>query len=182
MYQRNNPSALHSREEIVRAFLLLLENKTLENITVKEIMIAADLSRQTFYQIFDSKDEIIEYYLDTVFQAFLCHTKEHTVCDLCSAAKLFFSFFESYRKPLSLFIRNGKSCVVQRKCREYLHQEQYIHYALHGVHSEQEQTYATTFIVSGMVAMLEQWLREDDAPDINQLALLICRITDTQHT
>lgn len=27
-----------------------------------------DLSWQTFYQIFNSKDEILEYYLDTVFK------------------------------------------------------------------------------------------------------------------
>ena len=48
---------------------------------------------------------------------------------------------------------------MQRKCWEYLHREQYIHYALDGVHSAQEQSYATIFAISGMVAMLEQWVR-----------------------
>ncbi len=179
MYQGNNPSALRSRNEIVRSFLFLLEETDLEDLSIKQIMDATGLSRQTFYQIFDSKEEIIEYYLDTIFSEFISHANEHTVTNLCAAAKLFFNFFDSHRAALALFIRNGKSCVVQRKCREYLQKEQYIHYALHGVRSEQEQEYATTFVISGMVAMLEQWVRETAGANISaqELAMLVCRIT-----
>ena len=69
MYQGTNPSAIRSREEIIRAFFSLLQNNSLEEISIKQIMGATDLSRQTFYQIFNSKDEILEYYLDTVFES-----------------------------------------------------------------------------------------------------------------
>lgn len=181
MYQGNNPSALRSRGEIVRAFLSLLDTAPLEQISIKQIMDKSGYSRQTFYQIFNSKEEILEHYLDTVFGEFIAHSKQHTVENLCDAAKLFFSFFEAYKKELALMIKSGKSCVVQRKCREYLHKDEYIHYALHGVETQQQQEYATTFVISGMVAMLEQWLREDasDPIDAYQLALLVCHITGT---
>lgn len=55
----------------------------------------------------------------------------------------------------------------------------YISYSLHGVQTQQEQEYATTFVISGMVAMLEQWLREtgETPMDTEHLAKLICRIT-----
>ena len=67
MYTGTNPAALRSRDEIVQAFLTLLENTSLENMAVKQLMEATDLSRQTFYQIFNSKEEILEYYFDTIF-------------------------------------------------------------------------------------------------------------------
>ncbi|MGN0193678.1 MAG: TetR/AcrR family transcriptional regulator [Pseudoramibacter sp.] len=181
MYQGSNPSAIRSRNEIVKAFLDLLAVQDLDAISIKQIMDATDLSRQTFYQIFDSKEEILEYYLDVLFDRFMKHSRGQTIKNLCDAAKLFFSFFEDYRDVLALFIRNGKSCVVQRKCREYLQQEHYVHYALAGVRTPQEQSFATTFAISGMVAVLEQWIREPDCGMTAQdLALLVCRITGTQ--
>jgi len=181
MYQGTNPSALRSREEIVRSFFHLLQSTPLEEISVKQIMNSTDLTRQTFYQIFDSKEEILEYYLDTVFEKFITHFQTHTIHNLCDAAKLFFAFFEAYRKTLGLIIQNGKSCVVQRKCREYLQKNKYIDYTLKGVRSPAEQEYATTFVISGMVAMLEQWIREqsDASLDAQQLADLVCRISET---
>lgn len=181
MYQGSNPSALRSRDEIVRAFLSLLDTTPLEQMSIKQIMDRSGYSRQTFYQIFDSKEEILEYYLDTVFSDFISHTKQYTVETLCDAAKLFFSFFEAHKKVLAFIIKSGKSCVVQRKCREFLQKDEYIHYALRGVESRRQQEYATTFVISGMVALLEQWLREDasDPIDAYQLALLVCRITGT---
>lgn len=81
-----------------------------------------------------------------------------------------------------MIIQNGKSCVMQRKCREYLQKSQYIHYDLHGVQTEQEREYATTFVISGMVAMLEQWVRSPESVQAGaqELALLVCRITGTE--
>lgn len=179
MYTGTNPAALRSRDEIVQAFLTLLENIPLENMTVKQLMEATDLSRQTFYQIFNSKEEILEYYLDTIFSHFIIDSKKHTIYNLCDAAKIFFAFFEKYKPTLRLIIQNGKSCVLQRKCREYLRNEEFIQYQLQGIQSYQDQDYITTFVISGIVAMLEQWIRVDFAasPSANDLALLVCRIT-----
>lgn len=182
MYTGTNPSALRSRKEIVETFLSLLSNHSFEEITVKQIMDATGLSRQTFYQIFADKEEILEYYLDTIFEEFITHTEHQKVTNLCDAAKLFFAFFLKYKQIFGLIIQNGKSCIMQRKCREYLQKDQYIHYDLHGVRTDQEAEYATTFVISGMVAMLEQWIRSSEPVQIDalELALLVCRITKTE--
>ena len=86
MYQGNNPSALRSREEIVNAFMTLLQHSSIDRITIKQIMDTAGLSRQTFYQIFSSKEEILEYYLDSVFGKFTAHYRINTVHNLCDSA------------------------------------------------------------------------------------------------
>ena len=68
MYQGNNPSALRSREEIVNAFMTLRGILPLTGSPLNKDHGSAGLSRQTFYQIFSSKEEILEYYLDSVFE------------------------------------------------------------------------------------------------------------------
>jgi len=182
MYSGSNPSALRSRREIVQAFLNLLSKYSLEEITIKQIMDMTGLSRQTFYQIFRDKEEILEHYLDTLFEDFITHTEQHEIKNLCDAAKIFFAFFQKYKQVFGLIIQNGKSCVMQRKCREYLQENRYIHCDLQGVQTKQEQEYATTFIISGMVAILEQWVRSPEPVSISapELALLVCRITGTE--
>ncbi|MBS4914109.1 MAG: TetR/AcrR family transcriptional regulator [Veillonella sp.] len=181
MYTGTNPSALRSRNEIVPAFFNLLSDYSFEEITIKQIMDATGLSRQTFYQIFTDKEEILEYYLDTLFGEFMTHVKQYEVKNLCHAAKIFFAFFQEYKEIFSLIIKNGKSGVLQRKCSEYLQKSEYIRYDLHGVESDWDREYATTFVISGMVSMLEKWILspESEKQGATELAKLVCRITGT---
>jgi len=182
MYRGNNPAAIRSRNEILQGFFSLLEKKPLDEISVKQLMLETQLTRQTFYQIFASKEEILEYYLETVFEKFISHASTCEIHNLCDAAKVFFHFFGEYRDKLMLIIRNGKSCVIQRKCREFLQNSNFIRYELKCVDGELEQQLATTFIVSGIVAMLEQWIREEEMQklEIDALARLVCRITGAE--
>lgn len=179
MYKGNNPAALRSREEIVAAFLSLLQSAPFDEISVKQIMLETRLTRQTFYQIFSDKDEILEYYLETIFESFIRHASSCEIHTLCDAAKVFFCFFAEYKEIFALIIRNGKSCVIQRKCREFLLENQYIRYDMDGVHSEGERRLATTFVISGIVAMLEHWIRDEEMQHYGEeeLARLVCRIT-----
>lgn len=182
MYRGNNPAAIRSKNEILQGFFSLLEKKPLDEISVKQLMLETQLTRQTFYQIFASKEEILEYYLETVFEKFISHASTCEIHNLCDAAKVFFHFFGEYRDKLMLIIRNGKSCVIQRKCREFLQNSNFIRYELKCVDGELEQQLATTFIVSGIVAMLEQWIREEEMRKLEKdaLARLVCRITGAE--
>jgi len=90
MYYRGaNPSALRSRGEITATFMKLLETRSLADLSVKQIMDATDLTRQTYYQIFDSKEDILEYYLDSVLDELIRQSRQHVINDLCAAAKVF---------------------------------------------------------------------------------------------
>ena len=67
MYTGNNPSALRSKEWLRKALLQLLTEKKYSQIHIKDICERATLSRQTFYQMFSSKDEIMEYHFSILF-------------------------------------------------------------------------------------------------------------------
>lgn len=71
MYQGSNPTALTSQNWLVDALLKLMEEKPYAQLSVREICEAAGLSRQTFYNCFDSKEEILRFRIRRCYQEML---------------------------------------------------------------------------------------------------------------
>jgi AcrR family transcriptional regulator len=181
MYTGNNPAALRSREYIVQTFLKLAETTPVSGLSIKRIMDASGLSRPTFYQIFETKEEILEYCMDRLFGDFMENVENCAVSDLCNTAQVFFAFFDRQKTFIRMMVQNGKSYILQRKCREYLLEEKYINFHQKGVLTDQEREYAMTFVANGMVGMLEEWLKADTPKESAQdLAHLVCRITNIE--
>lgn len=63
MYEGTNPTALKSQQWLADTLLNLMEIKPYDEISIKDICKNADLSRQTFYNFFDSKDELFRFLL-----------------------------------------------------------------------------------------------------------------------
>ena len=69
MYRGSNPTAIRSMKWLSEAMMDLLKEKQYSKINVKDICTRADLSRQTFYQIFNSKEEIIRHCIKQSFES-----------------------------------------------------------------------------------------------------------------
>lgn len=91
---------------IVESMLLLLEHKRFSDITIGEITSKAGVNRSTYYRHFNSKEEIVFYFLDGIMEAYLaeCQTVHP---DRDTYLKNMFTFFLSYKKQLLLLYRNG---------------------------------------------------------------------------
>ena len=63
MYNGNNKTALASQRQIAAAFTALLREKPYSQISVSAICKEAGVSRQTFYSLFSSKENIVLYVL-----------------------------------------------------------------------------------------------------------------------
>lgn len=63
MYQGDNPIAQQSINWLTEAVFLLMKKKPYCDIRIKDICNKAGLSRQTFYNVFDEKDDIMRYFL-----------------------------------------------------------------------------------------------------------------------
>ena len=59
MYCGNNKIALASQKQIMNAFLNLLEMQSFSNISISKICNEAGVSRQTFYKLYESKENVI---------------------------------------------------------------------------------------------------------------------------
>lgn len=58
-----------TKESIAKAIKQCMLKAPLEDITVKEVCLVANLSRQTFYRCFQDKYDLINWYFDTLLNA-----------------------------------------------------------------------------------------------------------------
>ena len=120
MYTGKNPSALRSREWLTNALLTLLESHSYEEITIKEICREADLSRQTFYQIFDSKEEVMEYQFERLFSEFRESCGEFRSISLGDLTLSFFEFFRRHSDFISVMTQNRMAYLLEREFERFL--------------------------------------------------------------
>lgn len=55
-----------SKQWIVDSLLDLMKTKSYEKITITSISINADLDRRTFYRHFNTKEDVLDYYIDII--------------------------------------------------------------------------------------------------------------------
>lgn len=109
MYQGKNPIAKRSQDWLANALLELLRTKPYVQISIKDICDRADLSRQTFYQLFDSKEELARYALHYRVCLFFskCETNLDTVDCLRLATQQFARVVRSNQEIILLYRKNN---------------------------------------------------------------------------
>ena len=63
MYCGTNKTALQSQRQIAEAMMALIQQKPYAQITVSELCKAAGISRQTFYTLFTSRENVMVFTL-----------------------------------------------------------------------------------------------------------------------
>ena len=91
MYCGSNKTAMASQRQIAKAMMQLIQKKPYAQITISELCKSAGISRQTFYTLFSSRENVVTFTL----QAQYCYAPE-----------------------LSQF-RNGEACGLRQLCRGY---------------------------------------------------------------
>ena len=69
MYCGTNKTALQSQRQIANAMMALLRDKPYSQVTVSEICRAAGISRQTFYTLFTSRENVMVFTLQAQYCA-----------------------------------------------------------------------------------------------------------------
>lgn len=176
MYQGKNKTALRSQEWISESFVKLLKIKKYEEITVKDIYTKADLSRQTFYNLFNGKEEVLQYYLSTIYMPLLewLDRQENPVID--EVMNRLTDTLEENRGMITVMLDNhlelmlvdGTNYVVS-KLSECL------------FHAEQDATtvlYMRALVSGAIVNAIIYWIREKmplSSKELNGIILLFLK-------
>ncbi|MFA9377238.1 MAG: TetR/AcrR family transcriptional regulator [Lachnotalea sp.] len=112
MYTGDNKTALTSQRIIANTLLDLMSIKSFTDISISELCKQAQVSRQTFYTLFHSKEYVIIYELENKYPFTieeLPNSEKITLNDLCH----FFSLYvENNYYFLKLVINNGLSLLL----------------------------------------------------------------------
>lgn len=106
MNRTDNPTAKQSQKWILQAFLDLLHENDYAKVSVSEICRKATLDRRTFYRNFNSKQDVLEYYVELLKNEYMEEYHKIEQPDKYSATLMFFNFWEKHLP----FIKNMQVC------------------------------------------------------------------------
>ena len=110
MYDGNNPTALKSQQLLTENLLDLMEEKPYEEISIMDICKKADLSRQTFYNYFESKEELFRYLLRSTYDSKL--NSLETIPTSKDAISIFVNTAKENDRLVSAIVKNNMGNIV----------------------------------------------------------------------
>ncbi|MDR1630383.1 MAG: TetR/AcrR family transcriptional regulator [Oscillospiraceae bacterium] len=168
LHKLTNPIALQSREWLTDALLSLMEEKAFKNISITEIAEKADLSRRTFYRIFETKEDVLINYTEQLYDEFLQLLNRETDRRFTVTVRLYFEFWYRHKHFLGLL---KQSEMLLFMMNQYTRLFPKIFQMLKGnhplAHNEEALSYAMAFSAGGLLSILLKWAEDgmDKTPE-----------------
>lgn len=115
-----NPITLRSKSWIVNSLIELMDKKTYSEITLKEISENADLTRQTIYRNFSTKEAILEYHVDGLYHEFIKIISAKKDIALYDVLITYFEYWYKNREFLKKLIDNNVYLILLDLHLKYL--------------------------------------------------------------
>ena len=169
MYNGSNKTALTSQQNIARAMLRLMEDMPYTAISISAICKEADISRQTFYTLFESKDNIILYVLQKkhcFHPGTTCDESSLTLQDLCSE---YAAYMVDKKDVLSLLVKNGISYMLHDSLFDTFHGCS----CCSDGHSATELDFIAEFWASALSGIAQVYIKNQDTLTEKDLSKII---------
>ena len=115
MYCGSNHTARLSQRQLAEALFRLLEEKPFSAISVSELCRAAAVSRQTFYSLFDSKENVVAFSLTER----CCYSPERRQGSGCGTLRQMCADYSEYLHDHADVLRRALQIIRPRK--EHMH-------------------------------------------------------------
>ena len=175
-YQENlDPRAVRSRKALRSALLELLEEKTLEQITIRDIVAKAGIGYTTFFRHHPTKEALLEdIAADQISTLFHLSIPAMDAQDVRSGAVAMLSYVDENRSIWSTLLTGGASAFIRE---EFLRQAR----AIADVRGQSDNLLppdlGTILIVGSTLDLIVWWLRQENPFSIDRIAeILDCTV------
>lgn len=154
-----------SQKRIRFALLSLMEEHPYSEISVSQICNAAQVSRQTYYRLFNTKDDILILYLHEIMAEYLL---PKVLLDTRCVPELLqlFLFFSGYQDLLELLYKNDKMYLLQHILVKY--SDTFINEPIFRIAHGHD--YAVEFVASTLCSVLTVWAKMEFKTSCSTLA------------
>jgi len=159
MYEGSNPVAVQSGEWLIEALFALLKENDYSKITVRDICRKADLSRQTFYNFFDTKEDIIRCCLRGRLEPFLQMLRTREALSLQDIIRVFDSFQRQNASLLELLQNGSPADILADEIQAFLDELLPSAYALSG---RTGNKYEYDFLSGALTRVIVCWFHDTD--------------------
>ena len=156
---KENPITKRSKKTIVDAMMGLLQDKSYEKITIKEIMEKADMARRTFYGNFNSKDEIMHYYFGGFFERLSQRINKEGIASPKKLAETLFELVLEDKDNMMVAKKQGllNMALLEKYSGEFT---EFFSKNIATITNQKAFNYAAGFYLGGVWKVMEQWLGE----------------------
>ncbi len=170
---------------MVEALLLLLERKEFEYITIKELCEKAGVNRSTFYLHYDNMQDLLSDCINYLYQELENKYRDLINFDLEKETKLdnLLFFKPKFSKPYLEFIKTNKKAFSLAINYPNLFKVDDMYNKLYNEFYKpiqdkfkipnKEQVYLLKYYISGIHAIIFEWLKNDFYDDIDFIAYMI---------
>ena len=173
MYEGENKTAQQSQQRIAEAMLELLREQPFSGLSVSVLCRRANVSRQTFYSLFGTREQVLVFVLQTG-----CRYEPEPERVACRSA-CFRNFCRGYsryivdnREILELLAQNDLMYTLYEM--EYRSLLDCSHF-MQGMASDERQ-YLVDFIASGMTSIAQTYVRTGCRADTDTLERVMYRL------
>ncbi len=173
MYEGNNPIALASREWLINALLSLMEHKPYSKITIQDICTAADLSRQTFYNFFETKDDIIRFCLHRCYTEMMKKTAPKSPLLLSDIIRQLTETFQQNQRLMNLVISHNLEHFLEVELVSSI-----LSFAeqISPESNPQWNRYSISFLTGAIAHTIICWASDSNPLSFEELNKLLCKI------
>lgn len=168
MYLGKNKTALQSMDWISDALTKLMLSQPYSKISIRDICEASRLSRQTFYNLFDTKEEVMHYCLQKQYEKQLQRLPNDTSLTMNDIIETFIAFGEENHLLLDYMIDNHLDGIITKEIANCISI-----YVTRFVNTETDSELLpySIALLSGALAQLQLYLFQQDQP-LNREKLL----------
>lgn len=157
-YPSSNPQALRSKDMMIHSLMALMETEPFPEITITQICQEAEVSRQTFYRNFDTKEDILICHLHGLLDEYLVDL--HTLGSQPLYARYLFEHLPFSRRLLTLLWQNHLFYLLREVLMDYMELvQQYIPFAYPS--AETYRDYFSDFVIDTCLSVLSRWVEND---------------------
>lgn len=150
MNPTQNPSALRSKKLITETLLEILKKYPLNEITVKHILLEANISRKTFYRNFTSKEDVLYSYIDSILAEYKDTVIKKQKASFIDIFDIIFNFCEINRELLFILRNNNLLHIPLMK----------LNCILPSLHQNSGE-YIVLFNIGGIWNVIMNWIEND---------------------
>ncbi|MFC0233436.1 TetR/AcrR family transcriptional regulator [Vagococcus entomophilus] len=174
------PQVRRTYEWIFEAFLILIQEKEPERITVCEITKKAGVARQTFYRNYTNKNDIIQKYIDLIFLDFVQSIEDrHTCKDICLC---YFETLYQHKHSLISLIKYYDAEIILKTFSRYI--DVFIRILSQDeskIKKNSNPQYQIMYQVGGTIFITSEWIQKGMQSSVKDMANLVKRTSSSNY-
>lgn len=186
--RHENRAVRRTRKRLQTAMIALLREKPLAKIQIKEIVHRADVSRPTFYNHFDTKEDLLFSHVDDLFEEIqhvvFARVEAHKTVDLQTLLISSYRQWLHHSEALQWVMQVDNKDLLIALLRTHIENlvQEYEKYVPPVELSMIDREYLLSFISGGTYMLLKDWLNNGMQESAEIMGTLTCKLLPNEFT